>query len=60
MVRNIAPYCIENVGIDSADVQTTATDDANGQDDGGNDITKRIDDLTAQIETLKKESSPKV
>ena len=45
---------LENGGIESADVQTTATDDANG-----NDITKRIDDLTAQIETLKKESSGK-
>lgn len=50
---------LENGGIDSADVQTTATDDANGQDDGGNDINKRIDDLTALVETLKKESSGK-
>lgn len=49
----------ENGGIESADVETTATDNANGQDDGGNDINKRIDDLTALVETLKKESSGK-
>lgn len=50
---------LENGGIDSADVQTTATDDANGKDDGGNDINKKVDDLTALVEQLKKESSGK-
>lgn len=54
-------------GINPADVKT-ATDDANGKQQdpqgqrGGDknaDINKRIDDLTALVETLKKESSGK-
>lgn len=48
---------LENGGIESADVETTATDDANGQADDGNGITNEIDELKAQIEILKKEKS---
>lgn len=59
---------LENGGINSADLNLKgAADDANGKQDpkgqgdgGGNaDINKRIDDLTALVESLKKESSGK-
>lgn len=59
---------LENGGINSADLNLKgAADDANGKQDlkgqedgGGNaDINKRIDDLTALVESLKKESSDK-
>ena len=60
---------LENGGINSADLNLKgAADDANGKQDpkgqegGGDknaDINKRIDDLTALVEALKKESSGK-
>ena len=47
----------ENGGIDSADLENKATDDANGQDVDGNGNTNEIDELKAQIEILKREKS---
>lgn len=50
-------------GVQNTDVQPTAVQDANGQnnaqDGGGNDIQKQFDELNAKFETLLKESKGK-